>query len=64
MSVKVILYFLSAALVVWSLDAVDINKIFKKNRYWQARAFYFILAIALIYLLTNFIFDFFLSSKY
>lgn len=63
MSVKVFIYFISAAVVVWSLDAVDINSIFKKNRYWQARAFYFILATSLIYLLTNFIFDFFLSSK-
>lgn len=64
MSIKVILYFLSTALVIWSLDAVDINKIFKKYRVWQARVFYFIITVSLVYLFTNFIYDFFISSKF
>lgn len=64
MSVKTYLYFVSAVLVVWSLDSVNINLIFKKNKVLQARIFYFILAMSLIYLFTNFIFDFFTSSSY
>lgn len=64
MSVKVILYFVSTVLVVWSLDSININFIFKKNKVLQARIFYFILATSLIYLFTNFIFDFFISSNY
>lgn len=63
MSVKVFLYFLVTILVIWSLDSININQIFKKNRTLQARAFYLLLALSLIYLVTNFIWDFFLASK-
>ena len=54
---KIALYFLTTILVIISLDSVNINKIFKKNKIFQARLFYFFLAISLIYLVTNFIFE-------
>lgn len=63
MSVKAILYLIVTILVIWSLDSININKIFKKNKEIQARLFYFFLAFALIYLITNFIWDLFLSTK-
>ncbi len=63
MSVKTIIYFGVAILVIWSLDSVNINHIFKKNKEMQAKVFYMLLAFALIYLITNFIWDFFLASK-
>lgn len=63
MSVKVILYILVSVLVIWTLDCININKIFKKNKILQARVFYLLLALSFIYLITNFIWDFFLSSK-
>lgn len=63
MSVKTIIYFSVAILVIWSLDSVNINHIFKKNKEMQAKVFYMLLAFALIYLITNFIWDFFLASK-
>ncbi len=63
MSVKVILYILVSILVIWTLDCININKIFKKNKVLQARVFYLLLALSFIYLITNFIWDFFLSSK-
>lgn len=63
MSAKVIIYFLVAILVIWTLDCININKIFKKNRVLQARIFYLLLALSFIYLITNFIWDFFLASK-
>lgn len=63
MSVKVLLYFLITILVIWSLDSININQIFKKNKILQARVFYLLLALALVYLVTNFIWDFFLASK-
>lgn len=63
MSVKVILYILVSILVIWTLDCININKIFKKNKVLQARVFYLLLAFSFIYLITNFIWDFFLSSK-
>ena len=63
MSVKTIIYFGVAILVIWSLDSVNINHIFKKNKEMQAKVFYMLLAFALIYLIINFIWDFFLASK-
>lgn len=63
MSVKVILYILVSILVIWTLDSININKIFKKNKILQARIFYLLLALSFVYLITNFIWDFFLSSK-
>lgn len=63
MSAKVILYVIVSIIVIWSLDSININKIFKKNKELQARVFYFLLAISLVQLVTSFIWDFFLSSK-
>ena len=50
-------------LVIWSLDSININSIFKKNKVIQAKVFYFFLALSLIYLVTNFFWDFFLTTK-
>ncbi len=62
MSVKYFLYFIVTIMVVWSFDSININAIFKKNKIWQARLFYFFLAIALIYLVTNCIYDLYQSA--
>ena len=62
MSVKYFLYLLVTIIVVWSLDSVNINAIFKKNKIWQARVFYFFLTISLIYLVTNCIYDLYESA--
>ncbi len=63
MSSKVFLYLIMTPIVLYSLDSVNINQIFKKNKVIQARVFYLILALCIIYLLTNFVYDFFLSTK-
>ena len=63
MSSKAILYLIVTVIVTWSIDSVNINKIFKKNREIQARVFYLLLDLCLIYLITNFIWDFFLTTK-
>ena len=60
---KFFIYILSTVLVIWSMDSVNINKIFKKNTEPQARLFYFLLGISLIYLVTNFFMDLFTSLK-
>ena len=39
------------------------NSLFKKNRVLQARVLYFMLALSMTYLVTNFIWDFFTVSK-
>ena len=56
--VKFALYILSAIIVIWSMDGININSIFKKNKVIQARVFYLILVFVFIYLLTNFLYDF------
>ena len=57
MNIKIIVYALVTIITVIALDSVNINAIFKKNKVFQARLFYFLLALSLIYLVTNFLFD-------
>jgi len=64
MTGKFFLYILVTILVIWAMDSVNINQIFKKNKILQARVFYFLLGISLIYLVTNFIMDLFYSVKF
>jgi len=45
------------------MDSININGIFKKNKVFQARIFYFLLGISMIYLITSFIMDLFTSIK-
>ena len=56
--VKFAIYLLSTIIVIFSIDAVNINVIFKKNKVLQARVFYIVLTLSLIYLLSNFLYDF------
>ena len=55
---KIILYIFIVPLVIWSLDSLNINGIFKKNREYQARIFYMFLAFSLSYLVVSFLSDF------
>ncbi|MBO5376146.1 MAG: DUF1146 domain-containing protein [Bacilli bacterium] len=61
MTTKFFLYILVSIIVIWAMDSININGIFKKNKIYQARCFYFLLGLSLIYLITNFIYDFYLS---
>ena len=63
MSAKYFIYILVGILVIWSFDSLNINLLFKKNRVLQARVLYFMLALSMTYLVTNFIWDFFTVSK-
>ncbi len=63
MNAKVILYIIVAVFVIWALESININSIFKKNRVIQARVAYLLIALAIIYPVTNFLWDFFLLTK-
>ncbi|MBE6153353.1 MAG: DUF1146 domain-containing protein [Firmicutes bacterium] len=63
MNVKLLLYILVIPFVMYALDGVNINSIFKKNKVIQARILYLMIIFALSYLLVNFIFDFYDVSK-
>ena len=56
--VKFAIYILSAVISIWSMDAININVIFKKNKVIQARVFYMILVLIVTYLLASFLYDF------
>ena len=62
-TIKYFIYILVGILVIWSFDSLNINSLFKKNRVLQARVLYFMLALSMTYLVTNFIWDFFTVSK-
>jgi uncharacterized membrane protein YwzB len=64
MTGKFFLYIVVTIIVIWSMDSVNINKIFKKNKVFQATVFYFLLGVSLIYLVTNFLMDLFTSIKF
>ena len=59
--VKLILYILVIPIVVYAVDSVNINNIFKKSKdnYYQARLMYMVIVMALCYLVVNFVNDFF-----
>ena len=60
---KFFLYLVVTILVIWSMDSLNINGIFKKSKVFQARLLYFFLGISLIYLVTNFLMDLFTITK-
>jgi len=64
MSVRTILYVVILPLVIWALDSININGIFKKNRYYQARLLYLMISMSMTYLIVNFLMDFFESSRF
>ena len=64
MTPKLFLYIFITLVVVWTMDGLNINFIFKKNRIAQARVFYLLVTLSLSYLVTNFVYDFFLSSQF
>lgn len=55
---KFILYVMVTILTTWAMDGVNINVIFKKGQVIKARVVYFLILLSIIYLVTNFIYDF------
>ena len=56
--IKIILYIFVIPLVIYAVDSVNFNGLFKKNKIYQARVFYILLVFGLSYLVTNFLYDF------
>ena len=55
--IKLFMYIFILPLVIFAMDWVNINGIFKKNRVYQARLFYILLVFSLSYLVCNFLYD-------
>lgn len=58
-----LLYLLVLIIVIWAMDGVNINAIFKKKRVYQAKVFYIIIIFSLASMTTNFILSFLNSLK-
>lgn len=55
---KLLLYIIVIPIVIFAMDSININGIFKKNKIYQARIFYILLVFSMSYLMCNFIYDF------
>jgi len=55
---NLLLYSIILVIVIWAIDGININRIFKTNRVYQARIFYIMIIFSITYLVTNFIIDF------
>lgn len=55
--IKLVIYIFIIPLVIFAMDSININGIFKKNKIYQARLFYILLVFGLSYLICNFIYD-------
>lgn len=64
MEIKTILYIITVPFVIWVMDAININSIFKKNKVFQASIVYIMICICVTYLVVNFFVDFFNYSKF
>ena len=58
-----LIYLIVLAIVIWTMEGININGIFKKNHIYQARVFYIIIIFSLTYLTSNFIINFLTSLK-
>ena len=61
---NLLLYVIVLIVVIWAMDGVNINQLFKKNCVYQARVFYILLIFSLTYLVSNFLLSFLNSLKY
>ncbi len=57
---KLLIYVFVIPFIVWGMDSVNINVIFKlsKNTNYQARILYMAIIFSLSYLVSNFLYDF------
>jgi uncharacterized membrane protein YwzB len=63
MNIKVYIYIITTLLSVYTLTGINFDKFWRKGKVIEARIFVIMLSLVMSYLLTNFIVDFFLSSK-
>lgn len=63
MKFELVLYVVITLISIWALESININNLFKKNKYYQARVLYLFVSMGLSYLVTNFLLDLFEYSK-
>lgn len=63
MNIKVYIYIITTLLSVYTLTGINFDRFWRKGKVIEARIFVIMLSLVMSYLLTNFIVDFFASSK-
>ncbi len=63
MSAKIFLYLAVSPAVIYAMSSLNINGIFKKNSIMAARLFYYLIGLIMIFLVTNCLYDIFLSMQ-
>jgi len=61
---NLLIYFIVLIIVIWAMDGININHLFKKNRVLEARVIYVIIIFSLTYLSSSFIIEFLNSLKH
>ena len=64
MQIKLILYFLILPLTLWSVTSLNIDRFFRRGYVNQIKCFYLLISLSLSYLVVNFLYDFYLVSKF
>lgn len=63
MNTKIFLYIIILPLVIYALEGININNIFKKNKFNQIRILYILVSLSISYLVVNFIYDFYINTS-
>lgn len=63
MILKLAIYIVVIPFVIWVLDSINLNSIFKKNKIVQAKIFYLMVTFITSYLIVSFLFDFLTSTS-
>lgn len=63
MTIKTVLYFIMTPISIYVVEALNIERFFKKNKRAQIVVAYVLLSVCLTYLVVNFLIDFFVSTK-
>ena len=61
--IKAVLYIVFLPFIIWSMEGLNINKLFKQSRVVQARIIYLLIAMSITYLTVNFLYDFFINFQ-
>ena len=64
MQIKLILYFLILPLTIWSVTSLNIDRFFRRAYVNQIKCFYLLISLSISYLVVNFLYDFYLVSKF
>jgi len=59
MNAKIYLYFICSLFSAFALSGINYEKIIKQNKIWETRILVLLLSLALGYIITNFILEFF-----